>query len=86
MARQLLATVRIEEEDEDLNLVDHQGLGLALQELAAAYGSQSIEDVTPDAHVVKTKAVDEDDNVVGFNYYLAWEEPPILGPMRKEPV
>jgi hypothetical protein len=85
MARQLLATVRIEDEEEDLNLVDHQGLGLAIQELAAAYGSGSIEGVTPDSHVVKTKAVNEDGDIVGFNYYLVWGEPPVLGPLKKEP-
>lgn len=85
MPRQLLATVRQSEPEEDLNLVDQQGLGLALQELAAAYGSQSIEGVTSDAYVRKTKAVDESNNIVGFNYYLYWGEPPLLGPMQKEP-
>ena len=84
MPQQLLATIRQSEPDEDLNLVDHQGLGLALQELAAAYGNQAIADVTPDAYVRKTKAV-EDDKIVGFNYYLVWGEPPLLGPLRKEP-
>ena len=83
--KQLLTTVRRDSPDEDLNRVDHQGLGLALQELAAAYASQSIEDVTPDAYVRKTKAVDESGTIVGFNYYLVWGEPPVLGPLAKEP-
>ena len=85
MARQLLASIRQEEADEDLNLVDHAGLGLALQELAAAYGKQAIPDVTPDAFVIKTKAVDTNNVVVGFNYYLVWGEPPTLGPLKREP-
>lgn len=85
MPRQLLTTVRRGAPDEDLNAVDQQGLGLALQELAAAYGSKSIPEVTPDAYVRKTKAVDEAGEIVGFNYYLMWGEPPLLGPMQKEP-
>jgi hypothetical protein len=40
---------------------------------------------TPNGHLEVTKVVAPEGNVVGFNVYLVWGEPRVLGSMRTEP-
>lgn len=84
MPRVPLMTARQGRPDEPLLEVDHAGLTAALTTMLQSWG-RGVPCPSPDAFVEKVKAVDEGTGeVVGFNYYVVWDEPQVLGKMRQE--
>lgn len=80
--RKMLTTARRSKPDEPLLEVDHAGLSDGLANMLQVWATEPCP--PGGAFIEKTRVDNDSGDILGFNYYIVWDEPQRLGKIRVE--